>query len=400
MNANEIKSITLLINEAKESAKLQRELITDDLTDRKVNISVLEDIVRDMCEEPDEDFELSDSVVREYYDAIHTGDEVLDDAGKREYVQYAIDSVKDIISTENDLAKLEQEANGEIKSYTDYICSEAYDQHRMKNIEMWKSMLEREENPVKARKLQKAIYIAENRFTLIFMFERLNNPATHDMEKVSMIESFFGSTKSNYALQRFAEKCKQFGFSKDLYRYLLDLEERYLDEKYHVFNNFFLFTAVRFIGHCGDDEINEAKEVVQCMLNLVYNRFYSEDVREIFLSTIRTFLDQFEDVREIFDEKNILHPNHPYRIQKEKEREANLRAKLYGEMVQKLGIKLEEMKKELDAMSMQELISYYDTKLKEQESKEKEEAGDEEESAEDNVKLDDKESESNGTDND
>ena len=136
------------------------------------------------------------------------------------------------------------------------------------------------------------------------------------------------------------------------------------------------------------------------MLNLVYNRFYSEDVREIFLSTIRTFLDQFEDVREIFDEKNILHPNHPYRIQKEKEREANLRAKLYGEMVQKLGIKLEEMKKELDAMSMQELLSYYDTKLKEQESKEKEEAGDEEESTEDNVELDDKESESNGTDND
>lgn len=371
MNANEIKSITLLINEAKESAKLQRELITDDLTDRKANISVLEDIVRDMCEDPDEDFELSDSVVTEYYDAIHMGDEVLDDAGKREYVEYAIDSFKDIISTENDLAKLEQEANGEIKSYTDYICSEAYDKHRMNNIEMWKTMLAREENPVKARKLKKAIYIAENRYTLAFMFERLNNPATHEKEKKALVESFFSNSRSNYTLHKFGDKCKQFGFSQDLYKYLLDLEERYLEEKYHVFNNFFLFSAIRFIGHCVDDEINEAKEIVQCMLNLVYNRFYSEDVKDTFLNAIRTFLDNFEYDREAFNENNILHPGHPYRIAKEKEREANLREKLYSDMQSKLGLKIIEVKDELDKMSIGDLMRYYKEKEKETEEKDK-----------------------------
>ena len=367
MNQNEIKSIVMLLNEAKESAKMQRELITSDLESYGMDPAKLEELVKSQ----DDDFKLTDEKVEEYYEAVKL--ENADDAietfqkneeetvldGKRAWIEYGINSINDMISSEEDLEELEEEANGEIKSYTDYICSEAYDNHRKKNIETWKSMIKRETNPAKIAKLKKSIYIVENRYTLEFMFERLHNEKTSAKEHQALIDSFFNNTRSNYMMERFAEKCKQFGFSHDLYRYLLDIEERYLEEKYHVFNNFFLFSAMRFIGHCGYEEINEAKEVIQCMLNLVYNRFYSEEVKETFLNTIRSFLDEFMDDTELFNEKNILHPGHPYRIQKKKEKDAALRARIYEQLTIKGYANVEEEKESLDAMEINELLSYY-----------------------------------------
>ena len=357
MTSDEIKSISMLINEARESAQMQRDLITDDLKDGGYNVPVLEELVRSSSLKPDK--ELTDEEVNEIFNKIiaEGGANV---TTNREFVEYGIKSINDIIDTEKDLDELEKEANGEIKSYTDYICSEEYDKHRMKNIDMWKDMLKRETNFTTRKKLQKAIYITEERYTLGFMFERLNNPETHDDEKKRMAESFFANSKSAYVLEKFGAKCKQFGFSEDLYRYLLDLEQKYLEEKYHVFNNFFLFTALRFIGHCGTEEVNEAKEIIQCMLNLIYNRFYSDEVKDTFLNTIRTFLDNFEDVRDEFDEKNILHPNHPYRIQKEKEREADLRVRLYHEIAKHVEIDDAE-KEKLDAMNITELLQYHNS---------------------------------------
>lgn len=367
MNQNEIKSIVMLLNEAKESAKMQRELIESDLESYGVDSAVLEELVKSH----EEDFTLTDEKVEEYYEAVKldTADYAIEGfdvedttdtlAKKRAWIEYAIKSINDMISSEKDLKGLEEEANGTIKSYTDYICSEEYDKHRMNNIEMWKSMVERETNPVKISKLEKSIYIVENRFTLAFMFERLHNEKTAAKEHQSMIESFFNNGRSNYMMEKFAAKCEQFGFSRDLYKYLLDIEERYLEEKYHVFNNFFLFTSMRFIGHCGGDEINMAKEVVQCMLNLVYNRFYSEEVKDTFLNTIRSFLDEFMDDSELFNEKNILHPGHPYRIAKKKEKDAALRQRIYDAMSEKGYVNLEEDKESLDAMEINELLSYY-----------------------------------------
>ena len=285
--------------------------------------------------------------------------------GKANMEYRMANGMKEMMDAENNLSELQKEADDEIESYAQYVCSEEYDNHRIKNIEMWKSMLERETNPTKAARIRKTIYVVENRFTLDFMFERLNNPKTHDKEKSAIIESFFDNNRSNYMMTKFSDKCQQFGLTKNLYTYLLDIEERYLDEKYHVYNNFFLFTALRFISHCGESEINEAKEVIQCMLNLVYNKFYSEDVKEIFLGTIRKFLDQFEDVRDVFDEKNILHPNHPYRIEKQKMREMSLRKKIYDDLEKNAGIVVSEHQEELDALEINELLSYYDEKVKE-----------------------------------
>ena len=228
MNQNEIKSIVMLLNEAKESAKMQRELIESDLESYGIDSAALEELVKSQ----EDGFTLTDEKVEEYYETVKL--DGADDAieafqvenetdvlgGKRAWIEYGINSINDMISSEEDLEELEEEANGEIKSYTDYICSEAYDNHRKKNIETWKSMIKRETNPAKIAKLKKSIYIVENRYTLEFMFERLHNEKTSAKEHRALIDSFFNNTRSNYMMERFDEKCKQFGFSQDLYRYL------------------------------------------------------------------------------------------------------------------------------------------------------------------------------------
>ena len=62
MNQNEIKSIVMLLNEAKESAKMQRELIESDLESYAIDSVALEELVKKSQEEG---FELTDEKVEE-----------------------------------------------------------------------------------------------------------------------------------------------------------------------------------------------------------------------------------------------------------------------------------------------------------------------------------------------
>lgn len=386
MNGNDIKSMAILIDEAKQTAKMQEDLIMDDLTGYGID----PEKVRNLVVSEELESELTDEKVAEIFDTIGFEDSSInmeffakeedsEQDTKRRCVEYAIASINDVITSKENLESLQAEANEEIKSYTDYICSAKFDEHRVKNIETWKSMLERETNPGRMHRLKKAIYILENRYTLEFMFERLHDEKTAKKEHRVLVENFFSNERSNYMMEKFAVKCKQFNFTGNLYRYLLDIEERYLEEKYHVFNNFFLFTAMRFIGHCDESEIDMAKEVIQCMLNLVYNRFYSDEVRDTFLNTIRSFLDEFMDEKEIFEKDNILQPNHPYRIRKKKEKDAKLRAGIYAELTKNNYVDISEQQDELDAMDINELIAFYNERKNEAESAKEEDSSKEEE---------------------
>lgn len=412
MTNQEISAVIALINEAKESAIMQRDLITDDLASYGFNPSALEEVVKEkgltvdnMTDNLPSMIEVEELVcqvrgtdedaMEDYNRAIESFKEenTTDEEAVRKWLSYGIKSINDMIASETDLKNLEDEANGEIKSYTDYICSEAYDNHRKSNIEMWKSMLEREENPVKARALRKTIYIAENRYTLAFMFERLHDEKTAEKEHKAIIENFFSNNRSDYIMKKFADKCRQFDITPDGYRYLLDIEERFLEEKYHVYNNFFLFTAMRFISHCTESEINEVKEIMQCMLNLVYQRFYSDEVKEIFLNTVRSFLDEFEEDRERFDKDNILHPNHPYRIAKKKEKDAATRAKIY-QLLEDENYMTDELKDELEKMEMDELFAFFKEKMDEKDAKESEDDTDEDATETDDEDTEDENEES------
>lgn len=404
MSHEELKSIMGLIDEAKESAKMQRDMITEDLEDSNFDVEKLEELVK--ANTFPTDAELTEEEVTKYAELLATNTDDPDhkyyelyveegddeEISIRRWLMHGIKSVQDMLKSEANIEELEKEAQDEVKSYTDYLCSEAYDKLRQETLETWKTSLEHETDSAKIRKLKKNIYIVENRFTLGFLFERLNDPKTHDKEHASLVESFFNNNRSNYMMERFDAKCKQFGLSHDVYGYLLDIEERYLEEKYHVYNNFFLFAALRFIGHCDGSEINEAKETIQCMLNLVYSRFYSDEVKEIFLNTIRKFLDEFEAEYDRFDKDNILQPNHPYRIEKKKAKDAETRKKIY-EFLEKNGYieDKENAPEELEEMEIADLISYYNEKVaeldaqKEAEKKaaEAEESDDEEEDEED-----------------
>ena len=370
MKQSELRAVMSLINEARENAKFQRELIFENLRERCIDPDKLEQAMH-VAEDRNP---LKTAGVDNLYAvvALEGAEEIIkgymedreDITNARTlWLEEAIKDVETVIKSEEDIQDLAAEASTEMKSYAEYVSSEKYDQQRQRNLELWKEMLVKETDYGKRRRLEHAIKVTENRFSISFMFERLHNEKTAASEKQALIDVFFDNRKSRYMIDKFISKCEQFGVSKDVYHYLLNIEENFLEEKYHVFNNFFLHAAMRYIGHCGYEESDEMKTIIQNLLNLVYNRYYSDEVKEIFLTSIRSFLDMFEDVRDIFDEGNILHPGHPYRIQKEKEREAGMRKDIYEKLDEMLGAMRPPIS-DLDEKSIPELIEYYNEQVK------------------------------------
>ena len=114
----------------------------------------------------------------------------------------------------------------------------------------------------------------------------------------------------------------------------IDLEEKYLEEKYHPFNNLFLFYYMRFVGHMNPYNIEEAEKVAALtteLLGLVYKQFTDAEAEEEFKNVIRSFDDMFEDDVEKFKEDNATYPKSKYRLEKdavyaEKRKESLLQA--------------------------------------------------------------------------
>lgn len=293
----------------------------------------------------------------------------------------AIMDVGDVISSEVNLHQMEALQKDSIDEYINYLASPEYDQDIEKRIADWKQevirMKEDNANGFKIRELEKSIYAIENRYTLAFMVERIFNDSTSEKEIRSIADSFFNNHTSSYNMQRYAEKCRQAKVDDRLYRSFFDVEYKFLEEKYHVFNNLFLFITVRYIGHLDvNKEFDKFNYIVNAMSKLMYNRFSSDAMRDSLLDTIRKTLDKFESYREKFEKDNILHPNHPAYKEKAAKREAATRNHAYNELAAILYPDVnsetdvsgrEELKASINNMSVEEVVSYYN-KVREIES--------------------------------
>lgn len=320
----------------------------------------------DPCQERQKPELYMDKMIRTYgvetlYETL--GGEEPDDSTEKEKYDLVylraiphIENVIDVLEFKHEMKKLSETAREENQRYADYVCSQEYDNLRVLQITMYEKELESTTDVRRKLELKRKIYYLKERFSVGFLYERLKDPKTKDNEYNNILESFFNGQRSMYLLEKFKEKCSQFGLSDDVHKYLLNIEENFLEEKYHVFNNFFLNMVMRYVGHCDSTSADSGKLVIQDMLNLNYHRFYSDEVREIFLQSIREFLDQFDSERDRFEKMNITHPKHPTRIQKNVERERALRKNIY-EDIWKHGGDVDTDK--LDAMDINELMKYH-----------------------------------------
>lgn len=265
--------------------------------------------------------------------------------------------------------------------------SKEYRDATLKRISDWKSEIEKMD-PVKdariIRDMRQKIEFMESTITLDFITERIKHV---DREKDSIMRQFFSERYGSYSLDRCKSKSPKFGFDKDWYKFFFNLEENFLPEEYHAFNNLFLFNVMRFIGYqnpYNQKDRGMVQAIVSSLTGLVYHKFSDTDMENVIISLIKDYDSYFEDQREKFMSDNTTRPNHPVRLEQSMKADADRRNDLFAGMV-KFGFDIPENATEMSTRDLQE---YFNNKMEEMVSKntvEKELHGDAEATEEDGV---------------
>lgn len=265
--------------------------------------------------------------------------------------------------------------------------SKEYRDATLKRISEWKAEIEKMD-PVKdarvIRDMRQKIEFMESTITLDFITERIKHV---EREKTTIMRQFFSEREGSYSLDRCKSKSPKFGFDKDWYKFFFNLEENFLPEEYHAFNNLFLFNVMRFIGY--QDPYNQkdrgmVQAIVSSLTGLVYHKFADTEMENVIISLIKDYDSYFEDQREKFMNDNTTRPNHPVRLEQSKKADADRRNDLFAGMV-KFGFDIPENATEMSTHDLQE---YFNNKMEEMVSKntvEKELHGDAETTEEDGV---------------
>lgn len=265
--------------------------------------------------------------------------------------------------------------------------SKEYRDATLKRIEEWKTEIEKMD-PVKdakmIRDLRQKVEFMESTITLDFITERIKHV---EKEKSTIMRQFFSESEGSYSLNRCKSRSPKFGFDADWYKFFFNLEENFLPEEYHAFNNLFLFNVMRFIGY--QDPYNAkdrgmVQAIVSSLTGLVYHKFADTEMENVIISLIKDYDSYFEDQREKFIKDNTTRPNHPVRLEQSKKADADRRNELFAAMV-KFNFEIPENAAEISTRDLQE---YFNNKMEEMVSKntkEKELHGDAETTEEDGV---------------
>ena len=314
----------------------------------------------------------------------------------------AINEVKklqiDLIDMHDETKKIEEEANDIFNEYSNFLSSEEVINARKKRLANMKDLAEKETDETKKREMLKKIEVMELTQSLDFIFTRLDKFG--DKEKKNIINSFFNEQRGSYIIEKFKTRIVKFGFNADLYKYFFNLEENFLDEKYHPFNNLFLFYYMRFVAYSDPFNQNDklyVQSLTSSIANLVYHKFPSkksensdtennEDkehtvnaAEKHFIAILEKFDSLFEDKREFFYENNTTRPGHPTREKMSKKHEAERKKALIDKMdeLHIEGYDINASADEIQKFFNEKMEQLIEADRKEREEKKKTEADDE-----------------------
>ena len=243
------------------------------------------------------------------------------------------DTSLQLLTSKKDIDEIKSESSNMMKDYFNYLSSPAIQEKRERQLAALKDAVEKTDDEVKKASMIRMIHTMEDAYSFAFLFERFNTFG--DKEIKSIVGSFFDTRKGALVVNRFKSKIKKFGFDSMLYRYFFNLEENFLDEQYHVFNNLFLFIYMRFVSHAdpyNKKDVMFVQSVTSALANLVYHKFNSIESEDKFKEIILRVVDKFMEYHDKFEKDNTTHPNHPTRIEidnkKQKERRESLIAKM------------------------------------------------------------------------
>ena len=265
--------------------------------------------------------------------------------------------------------------------------SKEYREATLKRLDTWREelkQLDSVKDSKSIRDLRGKIEFLESTITLDFIVDRIQHV---DTEKASIIRQFFSEREGGYAKNRCIQRSPKFGFDANWYKYFFNLEENFLPEEYHVFNNLFLFNVMRFVGYQDPYSVKErgmVQSIINSLTGLVYHKFEDHSMEEMIIKLIEQYDSYFMEYREKFESENTTHPNHPIRLEYSKKIEADKRNEILASL-QKFDLPVPENAAD---MSVRELHKYFNHAMEEmvaKNTKEKELHGDAEVSEEEGV---------------
>lgn len=221
----------------------------------------------------------------------------------------------DVKDSKNKFIEFEKQKAEIAKSYIEYLNSPEYLEKRKQQIEELKTKYENETDPYEKEKLKKALNVFNELESLSFLFKRFW--ANEEDEKRSLMMSFFDTNRGSYVIKRYSQKCKKLNIPENTYQQFLNLEEKYLDEEYHPYNNLFLFFVMRYIAYIDVYSQQEKMFAISLILNmhkLVYNEFSNDDAKQTFINIIKAVSDYFKDDKEYFINNNVTYSKHPKNV--------------------------------------------------------------------------------------
>lgn len=380
--------IAEMIQAANDQLQMKEEVVHDFLLSKDINLEKLTELYQKY---PDDSFSsvTDESEISIAFNTIagEKTESCLSDYEKKEkasryelmkrLVVDALKEQKDLEADRKTIKDLQDEFSDLVKEQAEYMASEKYDKDLDSFVEditdrivkLRKSMIgdigKDYSKQKEVERFQREAMVIEQRYTLEYMYDRLDSPETKDTEPERLMNIFFSKKQAIYLMNRYSSKCTQLGVESQIFQRVLNIEEKFLEPEFHVYNNFYLFFVVNYMAYADVQRPREAKSAMRNLVCLVDNRFSTNAARETFLDTIRKFLQRFADYRDVFSERNITHPGHPYRIEKDAQRTEALRVRILADLTKlKPGIE-NDTELNVSTMSVNELIDLRNNVAKE-----------------------------------
>lgn len=315
------------------------------------------------------------SITEEWFEEHY--DELKVDLIKMNLVRICKD-IKSLDASKKEVDDLVKQSDDLTEEYQKFMCSPEYEQKKQEQIDkLRKELAEYIANSkntdgerFEIRRMGKKLDELEKIRDLSFLNERLKTYG--DIEVSMIVRTYFDPKKSSYIVEKFKKNISMVGFNPNIYRYFFNIEENYLDKEYSVYNNLFLFIVMRYIGYRNaaiDTDKAYIRTIVSSMSKLIYEKF-NDSQKENFLNIIKETLGYFKDYHDKFEKENILHKDHPRRIEREQKEQEVMRKLIFDKL--KENGKTDEEIESMEEYSLEQLKEKYDEVMTELASKEEE----------------------------
>lgn len=246
----------------------------------------------------------------------------------KEIVKTIYSGIKDLEKLTNEKNQLIKDANKITDDYFAYISSDEYLEKRKARLKKMREEIEAQEDSSNKRRSLRELNAMENADSLEFLYDHIREVGDKEIKNITDI--FFHSARSKAVMEKFKSRMKRYGYKETAFQQFFNIEEKFLPEKYHVFNNLFLFNAMRFVSFSNPEDKADGVECSALLLKMhnLMNHTLGEKKKEEFIAFIEKYLDQFESQRDLYAEKNSTAPGHPERIAADKRYEEKYRLTL------------------------------------------------------------------------